>query len=123
MASKKDFEELKEQGARSREQLEHDLRALSDTVEKFLQSSADDSSEKLDEMREEATSRLSAAKDRLASYGDDFKSRVKAGKDSLKDHGQDAFECADNYVHDNPWRGIGIAAAAGVVVGILLGRR
>ncbi|WP_110690681.1 glycine zipper domain-containing protein [Salinicola endophyticus] len=31
-------------------------------------------------------------------------------------------EC-DRYVHDHPWRAIGAAAAAGAVIGLLLGRR
>jgi ElaB/YqjD/DUF883 family membrane-anchored ribosome-binding protein len=30
---------------------------------------------------------------------------------------------ADSYVHDNPWTGVGIGAAVGVVLGVLLARR
>ncbi|MCZ7654646.1 MAG: hypothetical protein M5R42_10755 [Rhodocyclaceae bacterium] len=29
----------------------------------------------------------------------------------------------DDYVHDNPWRSIGIAAGIGLVIGLLIGRR
>ncbi|MGM0521736.1 MAG: DUF883 family protein, partial [Pseudomonadota bacterium] len=32
-------------------------------------------------------------------------------------------DCCDRYVHDNPWSSIGIGAAAGFVVGLLLGRK
>ena len=32
-------------------------------------------------------------------------------------------DCCDRYVHENPWTSIGIGAAAGLVVGMLLGRR
>ncbi|WP_025732726.1 DUF883 family protein [Carnimonas nigrificans] len=123
MASRKDFEDVKQQGERSRRQLEHDLRELSDTVEKFLKSSAEDSSEQLDELRAEAGSRLENAKARLASYSEEFKTRVHDGKEYLHEHGRDAFECADHYVHENPWRSIGIAAAVGTVFGLLAGRR
>ena len=34
-----------------------------------------------------------------------------------------AGRAADDYVHDNPWRSIGIAAGFGLVVGLLIGRR
>lgn len=30
---------------------------------------------------------------------------------------------ADDYVRDNPWTGVGIGAAVGVVLGVLLARR
>lgn len=43
---------------------------------------------------------------------------------SITQHAQAAADAADEYVHDNPWKTIGIAAAAGLLVGILLsGRR
>jgi ElaB/YqjD/DUF883 family membrane-anchored ribosome-binding protein len=30
---------------------------------------------------------------------------------------------ADDYVHDNPWRSVGVAAGFGFIVGLLIGRR
>ncbi|WP_043448680.1 DUF883 family protein [Halotalea alkalilenta] len=120
MAGKKD---IKIDADRTREQLEQDLRDLSDTVEKFLKSSAEDTSEHMTQLRAEAGSTLEEIKQRLASYGEDFKHRLQAGGDELRERSRDAIDCADTYVHENPWRGIGIAAAAGVFVGLLLGRR
>jgi ElaB/YqjD/DUF883 family membrane-anchored ribosome-binding protein len=29
----------------------------------------------------------------------------------------------DTYVHDNPWKAIGAAAGAGLLIGLLIGRR
>jgi ElaB/YqjD/DUF883 family membrane-anchored ribosome-binding protein len=37
--------------------------------------------------------------------------------------GKAAAKVTDVYVHDNPWRSIGVAAAVGLVVGLLAGRR
>jgi ElaB/YqjD/DUF883 family membrane-anchored ribosome-binding protein len=34
-----------------------------------------------------------------------------------------AAKYTDEYVHDNPWQAIGVAAAVGVLVGMLLSRR
>lgn len=35
----------------------------------------------------------------------------------------EAVDTADEYVHNNPWRAVAIAAAAGVILGALLTRR
>ena len=34
-----------------------------------------------------------------------------------------AGRATDEYVHDNPWKSIGIAAGAGLLIGLLIGRR
>lgn len=34
-----------------------------------------------------------------------------------------AMDVTDQYVHTNPWKAIGIAAAAGMLLGLMLGRR
>ena len=34
-----------------------------------------------------------------------------------------AAKATDEYVHDNPWQAVGIAAVAGVVLGLLISRR
>jgi ElaB/YqjD/DUF883 family membrane-anchored ribosome-binding protein len=34
-----------------------------------------------------------------------------------------AAAATDEYVHDNPWTAIGISAALGLLVGVLLGQR
>ena len=36
---------------------------------------------------------------------------------------KEALEAADRYVRDQPWEAIGIAAIAGLAMGLLLGRR
>jgi ElaB/YqjD/DUF883 family membrane-anchored ribosome-binding protein len=39
------------------------------------------------------------------------------------DRAKDTARATDDYVHDHPWQAIGIAAAVGVVVGLLMNRR
>lgn len=55
---------------------------------------------------------LSGAKERLSDAQDVVFDRTKA-----------AATATDQYVHDNPWPSIGIAAAIGLLVGIIIGRR
>jgi ElaB/YqjD/DUF883 family membrane-anchored ribosome-binding protein len=36
---------------------------------------------------------------------------------------RDAAKQADEFVHDKPWQAVGVAAAVGLVVGLLISRR
>jgi ElaB/YqjD/DUF883 family membrane-anchored ribosome-binding protein len=63
-------------------------------------------------MRERVTARLASARERLAALQASAIERAKA-----------AGHAADQYVHEKPWYAIGAAAAVGVVVGMLIGRR
>jgi ElaB/YqjD/DUF883 family membrane-anchored ribosome-binding protein len=36
---------------------------------------------------------------------------------------RDAGHATDEFVHENPWKSIGVAAGIGMVVGLLIGRR
>ncbi len=40
-----------------------------------------------------------------------------------RSRGRDAAVAADDYVHDNPWAAIGVAAGVGFVIGALMARR
>ena len=39
------------------------------------------------------------------------------------DRAKDAARATDDYVHDNPWQAIGVAAVVGFVAGLLMNRR
>ena len=45
------------------------------------------------------------------------------GTDRVQRHAKDVMTAGDSYVRDRPWHAAGIAAAAGLVVGFLVGRR
>jgi ElaB/YqjD/DUF883 family membrane-anchored ribosome-binding protein len=53
----------------------------------------------------------------------DAAATMARAQEAITDQAQTAAGAADEYVHENPWRAIGIAAAAGLLVGILLSRR
>ena len=42
---------------------------------------------------------------------------------TARDQAVEAARAADDFVHARPWQAVGIAAAAGVVIGLLLNRR
>jgi len=45
------------------------------------------------------------------------------GTDRVQRRAKSAMTAGDSYVRDNPWQSVGIAAAAGLVVGLLVARR
>src|SRR5271155_4341915 len=51
------------------------------------------------------------------------KKTLAAGTDRVQRHAKDVAAAGDSYVRDRPCQAVGIAAAAGLVVGFLVARR
>ncbi|WP_172731058.1 stress response protein ElaB [Pluralibacter gergoviae] len=88
-----------------------DLTLLSDTLEEILASSGDPADQKYIELKMRAEQAL-----------DDVRARVSRASDNYYYRAKQAVYRADDYVHEKPWQGIGIGAAAGLVIGLLLRR-
>ena len=98
--------------SQARDQLVDDLKAVIDDAEELLKATAGAAGEKISAVRARTEERLRAARERLKGVQDDVIGRAK-----------DAANATDEYVHEHPWTAIGIGAAAGVVVGVLIARR
>ena len=96
----------------STRRLMDDLRTVVADAEKLLNATAHDASDKARDAHKRASESVEQARARLDELEKEFKARAKAAADD-----------ANRYVRDNPWQSIGIAAAAGLVVGLILGRR
>ena len=94
------------------EHLRAELKSLADTLEEVLNSSADKSKEEVSKLRSKAEQALKESRYRLGETGD-----------ALAKQTREAAPRADEYVRDNPWTRVGIGAAVGVVLGVLLTRR
>lgn len=51
------------------------------------------------------------------------KTSASAGIAAVRGRAEDASESTDEYVHENPWAAVGIAAAVGIIIGFVAGRR
>ena len=89
-----------------------DLRLVVSDAEELLRSTAGQAGEGAAELRDRVQASLTRARAGLADAQDAAISQARA-----------AGRAADDYVHDNPWRSIGVAAGFGLVVGLLIGRR
>ncbi|MEA1065540.1 stress response protein ElaB [Erwinia sp. HR93] len=96
----------------SRYTLDDDLTLLSDTLNEVLRSSGDPADEKYIELKTRAEQALHDVKKRVSNASDSYYYRTKQ-----------AVYRADDYVREKPWQGVGIGAAAGLVLGLLLSRR
>lgn len=94
------------------EHLRAELKSLADTLEEVLSASTDKSKTELDKLRGKAEKALKESRYRLGETSDVIAKQTR-----------EAAAKADDYVRENPWTGVGIGAAVGVVLGILLTRR
>jgi ElaB/YqjD/DUF883 family membrane-anchored ribosome-binding protein len=95
----------------SKEKLVGDLKTLISDAEELLKASASQAGEKISVARQKIEQSLVEGKKSLA---DAEKLVIKKGKE--------AVDVADDYVRENPWGAVGIAAAAGLVLGLLFRR-
>lgn len=69
-----------------------------------------------EEMKREAGRYVDSAKDHWDEFSNDLKEKGKIAREGMRKAG--AY--ADNYVHENPWKVIGIAAGIGALAALLL---
>jgi ElaB/YqjD/DUF883 family membrane-anchored ribosome-binding protein len=98
-------------GEAGREKLVGDLKTLIGDAEELLRASATQAGEKISVARQKIEQSLVEGKKTLA---DAEKVLIKKSKE--------AADVADDYVRENPWSAVGIAAAVGLVLGLLIRR-
>ena len=89
-----------------------DFNSVVNEGEQLLKSVVDEGGDQANALRVKMESNLKAAKDKLRHI-------EEAAIETTKT----AVRATDNYVHENPWRAIGVAVGIGAVIGLLLNRR
>jgi ElaB/YqjD/DUF883 family membrane-anchored ribosome-binding protein len=70
-----------------------------------------------------AGDRVSAARTRMEDSLRIARVKLAEAQEVVVDKAKAAARATDDYVHANPWRSVGIAAGAGLVIGMLISRR
>lgn len=99
------------EGEVSKEKLMQDLRVVVADAEELLRATASQAGEKVAAARERIQENLAAAKERLVIAQQQVTAKAKQ-----------AAKVTDEYVHENPWKAVGIAAGAGLIIGMLISR-
>ena len=89
-----------------------DLKVVVADAEELLRATASQAGEKAAVARERIQASLATAKVKLGE-----------AEQVLLEKTKEAAKVTDDYVRDNPWQAVGIAAVAGLVLGILISRR
>ena len=96
----------------AREKLMNDMKNVINEAEDWLSNAGERSGEDLRAVKERFESTLQTAKTDLL--------KVEA---TMLAKGKLAVQATDVYVKDNPWTSVGVGAAVGVLLGLLVGRR
>jgi ElaB/YqjD/DUF883 family membrane-anchored ribosome-binding protein len=71
----------------------------------------------------QAGDKVAAVRDRVQREIDQAKVKIVALEDKAVAQTKAAAHATDAYVHENPWKAVGIAAGAGFLFGLLMARR
>jgi ElaB/YqjD/DUF883 family membrane-anchored ribosome-binding protein len=96
----------------TRDKLLDDLRSVVSDAEQWLRQGGQMTAEELATARDKLERTVRIARDDLMKLGEPVIEKTKA-----------AAHATDEYVHENPWKAVGIGVAAGVVLGMLIARR
>ncbi len=96
----------------TKEQLIADFKVVVADAEALVKATAHQGGEAIATLRTKAEESLAVAKAKMAD-----------AQDALVEKTKIAAKVTDEYVHENPWQAVGVAAGIGLVIGLLIGRR
>ena len=97
---------------KTEENLINDLQGVLSETEGFLKDAAEETGEKAQALREKVIANLQTAKAKLIETEKAVAEKTKY-----------AARVTDEYVHDHPWQSVGVGAAVGFLLGLLVSRR
>lgn len=103
---------MNEANAVNKDKLVADLKVVIADAEELLRATAGQAGEKVSALREKIQDNLARARASLAD-----------AQAAMVDKAKEVGHATDEYVRDNPWKAVGIAAGVGFVIGLLVGRR
>ncbi len=95
----------------SKEKLMQDLQLVVSDAEELLRATAGQAGDKVTAAREKIQDSLKGAR-----------ARLEEAQEAMLEKTKQAARATDDYVHENPWRAVGIAAGFGLLVGMLISR-
>ena len=103
---------MNDAGTVNKEKLIADMKIVVADTEELLRATASQAGDKMTELRGKIQNNLANARASLAD-----------AQTAVVDRAKQVGRATDEYVHDHPWRSIGVAAGIGFIVGLLISRR
>jgi len=98
--------------ASTKDQLVSDLKRVISEAEQLLHATAGQAGSEVANLRSRIQESLQSARANLAD-----------AQAAVVDKAKAAGRATDDYVHDHPWKAVGVAAGVGLLLGLLIGRR
>jgi ElaB/YqjD/DUF883 family membrane-anchored ribosome-binding protein len=89
-----------------------DLKVVVADAEELLRATASQAGERAAVARQQIERSLERAKAKLAEV-----------ESVVSEKTREMAHATDQYVHENPWRAVGVAAGIGLIIGLLISRR
>ncbi|MFG6467129.1 DUF883 family protein [Roseateles sp. BYS87W] len=96
----------------AKKQLANDFGAVMNDIDALMTATTNKADTEVQALRARIQERLVGAKEKWLDVQHEAVQRAK-----------DAAVATDDYVHAKPWQAIGVAAAVGLALGVLIGRR
>ena len=96
----------------NRDKFVQDMRHVITDAEEFLRATANQAGEK-----------MAIARQRVQDSVQQARAKLTEVEGLVRDRANQAARYTEEYVHENPWRAIGIAAGIGLVIGLIVARR
>ena len=103
---------MSESNEETRGRMVDEFSAVLTEAEEMLKRASSETADRAKDLRSQVESKLLNAKLRLQEL-----------QGQAVDRARETARATDDYVHDNPWQAIGVAAVVGFVVGLLMNRR
>lgn len=103
---------MSDQSDISTDQVVADMKRVVDDAEALLSATVNAAGDK-----------VAAARARMEASLDNVRGKIAETQRAVIDDATAAAQATDEYVHAHPWKTAGIAAAVGVIIGMLLARR
>lgn len=98
-------------------------RAQPNPLGRDVQNVVSEAQELLKTVKDEGSTQMDNARARMAAQYDAAREKFGEIQAQVSEGAKYAVTHTDQFVHTNPWQAIGVAAAAGAIIGFLLARR
>lgn len=98
-------------------------RAQSNPVGRDVQNVVSEAQELLKTVKDEGATQLDAVRNKMQAQYEVAREKFGEIQTTVTEGAKVAATSTDAYVRSNPWRAVGIAAAAGAILGFLASRR
>lgn len=97
-------------------------RSQANALGRDVQNVVSEAQDLLKTVKDEGSSRIDEVKSKVGAQYDAAREKFGEIQTTVQEGAKQAMTTTDEYVRSNPWRAVGIAAAAGAIIGFLAAR-